>query len=138
MKKILITITLAFLIINIANAKDKTYLKEKYQEAISWFGSNPNQYAFASNRFNDTKAAMVFVKNLYKQGAVKIYVMGIREEAWRVKAEGGAYADTLVIILPKNKKQRKALFTIHAKEAISEGFDPEKDIGQKELLYWWD
>ena len=141
MKNTLITLTLVFLMINTTNAQEKTYLKEKHHEAISWLESNSSQYAFAGNRFNDTKAALDFVKNLYKHGAVKVYVMGIKEEAWWYRwfnSEGGPYADVLVIILPENNKQRKILFSIHGKEAISEGFDIEKDVGQKELLSWWD
>ena len=133
-----LVIVLLLLIVNIANAKDKTYLTEKHQEALVWFESNPNEYAFAGNRFNDSKAAIEFVKKLYKEGAIKVYVMGIRDEDWRIKSEGGPYADTLIITLPQNKKQREVLFKTHANEIATQGLSMEKDINQKELLYWWD
>lgn len=105
---------------------------------MAWLESNHNPYAFASNHFGKKENALKFIRNLYKQGCIKVYVTGIYDEDWRIKEEGGPYADTLVVILPDDKQKRKTIFTIHAKEAISEGFSPEKDTGQKELLFWWD
>lgn len=107
-------------------------------EARAWLESNPNPYAFAGNRFASTEEALAFVNMLYEAGASEVYVTGIHDEEWRIDAEGGPYADTLIIHLPLDMESRKILFEISNEEAVSEGFLPEKDTGQEELLLWWD
>ncbi|MHC4216493.1 MAG: hypothetical protein ACYSWP_24340 [Planctomycetota bacterium] len=67
-----------------------------------------------------------------------MHVANIQKEAWRIKDEGGPYADSLVVVLPKDKEKRKKLFEINRVEAEREGFDGMRDAGQKELFFWWD
>jgi hypothetical protein len=107
-------------------------------EAVAWLTSNENPYSFASNRFSSTDEAILFVEKLYARGAVQVLVTGIYDEAWRIEAEGGPYADTLIIILPEEKGARLDLFEIANDEAKREGFASEKDTGQEELMLWWD
>ena len=107
-------------------------------EAKEWFKNNKNQYSFASNRFGENKNAEAFINNLYDLGAKNIFVTNIMEEDWRIKEEGGPYADSLIVILPNNKKQRKEIFKISSDEAIREGFAPENDTCQIQLFFWWD
>jgi len=60
------------------------------------------------------------------------------EEKSRITREGGAYADTLIVELPVDNAKREALFKVFAAEAKHDGFRPEKDVGQKRVLLWWD
>jgi hypothetical protein len=107
-------------------------------EALAWLESNPNPYALAGNRFYSTKDAIAFVNMLYEAGAVEVLVTNIYDEDWRIQAEGGPYADTLIVRLPQDTEKRKKLFEISNDEAVREGFSPERDIGQETLMLWWD
>jgi len=78
------------------------------------------------------------VQKLYDHGALEIYVSNVYDEEWRIEAEGGPYADTLIIILPEEEDARLDLFEIVNDEAKREGFSSEKDSGQEELMLWWD
>jgi hypothetical protein len=71
-------------------------------------------------------------------GATQVYVVSRFYEPERVAAEGGPYADELVVQLPSNPEQRAKLFEILAKELGSEGFDPPVDNGQSTETLWWD
>jgi hypothetical protein len=112
-------------------------LEPRY-EAASWLESNPNPHALAGNRFTSTEEALTFVEALYEHGAPEVLVTGIYDEDWRIEAEGGPYADTLIIRLPPEVENRRMLFEIANEEATREGFSPVRDIGQDELLLWWD
>jgi hypothetical protein len=107
-------------------------------EALAWLASNPNPYALAGNRFYSTEDAITFVEMLYEAGAVEVLVTNIYDEDWRIKAEGGPYADSLIIHLPQDIEKRKRLFEISNDEAVREGFSPERDVGQETLILWWD
>ena len=107
-------------------------------EALAWLASNPNPYALAGNRFYSTEDAIAFVEMLYEAGAVEVLVTNIYDEDWRIEAEGGPYADTLILRLPQDSEKRKRLFEISNDEAVREGFSPERDTGQETLLLWWD
>jgi hypothetical protein len=88
--------------------------------------------------FESTEEALAFVETLYAAGALEVWVTGIYDEDWRIEAKGGPYADTLIVHLPPEEEKRLALFEIADEEALREGFAPESDTGQKELLLWWD
>lgn len=106
--------------------------------ALAWLEANRNPYALASNRFGPTAKAREFINELLRLGAVQVYVADPMEEERRLKLEGGPYADTLIVELPKDKAARSALFKVFAAEAKREGFDPEPDKGQDQVLLWWD
>lgn len=112
-------------------------LGPKY-EAKTWLEANPHPYALAGNRFASTKEAIAFVELLYEHGAVEVLVTGIYDEDWRIESEGGPYADTLIIRLPSDPSLREGIFDLVNEEARKEGFVAERDIGQEELLLWWD
>jgi hypothetical protein len=107
-------------------------------EASAWLESNTNPSALAGNRFGSTAEALAFVKLLYEHGAVGVFVTDVDDEDWRIELEGGPYTDTLIVCLPSEPEKRKAIFEMVNEEAAREGFSPEKDIGQEELLLWWD
>ena len=102
-------------------------------EAKTWLKSNKNEAAFAVNRFQTTKGAQTFVKRLYDLGAEKIVISpsAIDDEG----EDGGPYADTLIVTLPKNPAKRKLLFQEHEKENED---GKVSDSGQIELVFWWD
>ena len=106
--------------------------------ALAWLDANNNKYALASNRFGSTAEARKFVVELFRLGAVQVYVADPMEEESRLKAEGGPYADTLIVELPADELKRAALFKVFVAEALREGFEPERDSGQKLVLLWWD
>jgi hypothetical protein len=106
--------------------------------ALLWLDSNKNEGALASNRFGPTAQARTFVESLLKLGAVQVFVADPREEESRLKLEGGPYADTLIVELPEEKAKRQALFKVFAEEAKREEFASEPDVGQKQVLLWWD
>ena len=74
-------------------------------EALAWLESNPNPYALAGNRFHSTEDAIAFVEMLYEAGAVEVLVTNIYDEDWRIEAEGGPYADSLIIHLPQDSEK---------------------------------
>jgi hypothetical protein len=106
--------------------------KEEHHEARQWLSTNKNVSPFAGNRFGLKENAVAFVEQLYDAGAETVYVTGINNEP------GGPYADSIVVVLPSDKDKRKKLFEINRVEAEREGFDGMRDIGQKELFFWWD
>jgi hypothetical protein len=119
------------------NGNQDDVLGPRY-EARTWLEANPNPYAFAGNRFASTTEALTFVELLYEHGALEVFVTGIHDEDWRIESEGGPYADTLIIRLPSDPSLRGELFDLANEEIREEGFAPERDSGQEELLLWWD
>ncbi|RKZ79904.1 MAG: hypothetical protein DRR19_24370 [Candidatus Parabeggiatoa sp. nov. 1] len=107
-------------------------------EALSWLQSNPNPSPFASNRFDNKEKAINFVKELYSLGCEKVYVTNILDEDWRMREEGGPYADTLIAELPEEGYGRRTIFEMHNEEASFEDFQREFDDEQNELQFWWD
>lgn len=139
---IIIGISIVGLLINYSlSSTSDGQLTEQFNpqlEAREWLQTNPNPSALASNRFGDSKNALKFVNLLYDKGAVEVFVSNIYDEEWRISEEGGPYADVIIIKMPTDFITRIKLFFIVNCEAIREGFSPEFDHGQKELLLWWD
>jgi hypothetical protein len=96
-------------------------------EARSWIEENPNLYPLAGNRFETKQAAIEFVDQLYSIGAGTVYVTSICSEDWRIREEGGPYADRLIVILPADAQKRNDIFNIYTEEAEQEGLIPEVD-----------
>ena len=109
--------------------------KEKIVEARKWFRGNENPFAFASNVFGETKEAKEFVKSLYKFGVKKVEVTGILEEPFRIKDEGGPYADTLIVHVPSRKREDFLL-----KFSVGGSYLPDELSRIKPGVYrlWWD
>jgi len=100
-------------------------------EARAWLAKNKNRHGFASNRFGDNSQALGFVRRLYQAGASMVSVSGAMREPWRIKEEGGPYADSLVVRFPKSKADR-----VEAAAGIAQ---PDR-ITRKgtTLRLWWD
>lgn len=98
------------------------------------FLSKPNN-TFGVNRFSgDKNPAIVFVSDLYKKGAIEVFITGINNYI----SEDQMNADSVIVKLPDEKEKRSLLFDIYNRELIHEGFEPENDKGQKEIKIWYD
>jgi hypothetical protein len=107
-------------------------------EARAWLASTRNPYPFASNRFEGLAAAAAFIDSLYLLGADTVYVLNVQQDSAWLAREGGPYADALLIRLPAAPETRAGLFAQGAREMRKEGFDPDRDRGQRYLYLWWD
>ncbi len=121
-------------------SSDQYYKKETQNlpEARQWLEANHNTHSFAGNRFSSTQEALSFINQLYALGAENIFIDNIYSEEWRIQQEGGAYADTLIIELPKNTNLRVQLFEKINQEIVKQGFTAEEDKGQRYIMLWWD
>ncbi len=111
--------------------------KNNSHEARTWLKNNKNPHAFVKNRFKDKKAALEFINKFYQNGAVELIIDHIKKEEWRIKKEGGPYADTLVIELPADFQKRTEIFKLYSKEAKNGGYEPENDEGQDIIILCW-
>ena len=119
--------------------QNESFLAEmKHYEAKEWLEKNPNPNALASNRFVSTQKALEFVNLLYEKGADAVYIAKVYDSESTIKGAKGLYSDTLIIVLPEKKMQRKEILKIFAAESLDQGHAPVPDKGQKELLMWWD
>lgn len=111
--------------------------KNDLVEAREWFSKNAgkNKFAFAGNCFGSTEDAKAFVEDLYRLGAMEVFVGGRYADEWRMEEEGGEYAATLYIILPETIPEELMLkmIAIHPDEA-----DIVKQGGRKMIRLWWD
>ncbi len=106
--------------------------QKKSTEARAWLKRNKNKHGFASNRFGETANARSAVQRLYAAGAKKVLVSGIRDEARRIEHEGGPYADTLLVVLPRGAKRDQVMMVADDLEPDESGFDRGR------LRLWWD
>lgn len=92
-----------------------------------------------SNKFDRAGKAAAYVEALYRTGAVRVRVDGLRDRGQR--------ATGLVVELPGDPAQREALFRMYNTEVAEygEGFggeetdpDPVTEGGQRTLTFWWD
>lgn len=109
-------------------------------EARRWLNRNKNKHAFAGNRFADNKETLQFVENLYENGAIEVIVDNIFKERWRIKENGGPYADTLIVLVPQDNVQKEKLIQISRNEynLSSAGFEDVIDDEHTVMILWWD
>lgn len=119
-------------------ASDASLAAMERHSAKDWLGSNRNPSALATNRFGPTGNAIAFVEALFAAGATNVYVAEPLDEPERVEAEGGPYADTLIVEFPDSQPERQALLRIIGEEARAQGAEPPQDRGQRLELLWWD
>jgi len=109
------------------------------QDAREWLAQNGNPRSFAGNRFYDNKEALGFVDRLYELGAVKVWVDNILDEPYRLREQGGPYADTFIVELPDDSTARARLYGVwdhelreRQREELNRYF--EDDV----FIFWWD
>lgn len=110
-------------------------------EARVWLRDNTNTSPFAGNHFFPKAEAAAFVERLYALGARAVYIASIYNEEWRIAQEGGPYADALLVVLPDDPRQRRALIEINRAEARRAGFEEADAFDAADdgtLFFWWD
>lgn len=112
-------------------------LLARQPEAREWLSRNGHPAPLASNRFDAAPEAGRFVEQLYSAGATRVVVHDIVDDELEM-AQGGPYADALVVRLPDEMEQRARVLGIANREAVREGFEPDRDMGQKTVYLWWD
>lgn len=100
-------------------------------EALAWLAAATNPDPFASNVFSKAKA-QAMVGALYSAGAALVQVSGIHNEPWRQKAEGGAYADTLMVTPQRGKLEALT-------KMLKTRFEADEVDGRDgKIRAWWD
>lgn len=94
------------------------------KEVIGWLKSGKNTLGEMWTNIGSIR----FAENIYKQGASKVYAIGIDINP------GFENAGDLVIELPTEPDKRKKVFVWAGKQARSLGFDPDLDEGQQYLF----
>ena len=114
-------------------------------EAREWLANNPNPYPLANNRFDSRDAAQQFVESLYKAGAEAVHITMIHDEPWRLDQEGGPYAESLLVKLPRKPEARAKILAM-AEEEMQHGefLEDEKQYlleihgDEESISFWWD
>ncbi len=109
------------------------------KEARTWLMQNGSDRCFAGNRFYDRQEALDFVNRLYELGALLVMVDNILDEPYRLREQGGPYADTLEVYLPPEAKARGDLTAVFEHELSErQGLDLDKYRQPELLIFWWD
>jgi hypothetical protein len=104
-------------------------------EARKWMKNPVVPGSLAVNRFGSDEEAYAFIENLYALGAEAVYVTNIDHR--RINFDPvGPCADTLIVVLPDDPQQRRALLDTRAAEDYEA--PPIADKGWKEIGFWWD
>jgi hypothetical protein len=104
-------------------------------EARAWLTSNYNPSAFATNEFQTTARALAFVFELYAGGAREVLLDNIAPEVR--PAECGPYADSLIVRLSGDARQRRQVIEMCERAVNCEcgGTCHERSDS---LYLWWD
>ena len=97
-------------------------------EALEWLENNNNPSALATDRFGETIHAIKFVEKLYELGVLKVSVIGILDEPERVEEDGGPYASSLIVELPKDNESRNKIIEFYKKEMDEQGIEEGEGI----------
>lgn len=116
-------------------------------EARNWVETNKSTNTpLAGNRFASRDEALDFIDELYEKGAARVSIEDELDEDWRIKEEGGPYATSLLIELPRDQESKDQLFQIYCEEltrefsidlAIQECLS-NVDHTQTHVTLWWD
>lgn len=120
----------------VEDLKTATQVCEAREASIPYqkfFKGNKNRGgAFASGAFGSTKEAFNWMSKLEKLGATDIVITNVYDEAWRIKEEGGAYADAVFFDVPEDKKDAVLKFV------KSEKPDELDEVRTGTWRVWWD
>ena len=103
-------------------------------EALGWLKESKKPYAFACNRFGETKNAIEFVEHLYKLGAkeVRVSIDYTAGEYLGKPLPREPYADTLFVELPIDYQESEKIIK------CSKGDADEVTREDGILTLWWD
>lgn len=107
---------------------------EETYEVLRWLKESKDPYAFACNRFGETKNAIEFVEHIYKLGAkeVRVRIDYAGGESFGKPLPKEPYADTLYVELPDDTQQSENI--IKCCNTDADTVDREDDV----LTLWWD
>jgi hypothetical protein len=98
-----------------------------------FFRGNKNRHgAFAGAAFDSTKQALAFMDKLASLGATEIVITNVYDEDWRIKEEGGAYADAVNFKVPDEKKDEILKFVKSKKP------NELDEVSSGVWRAWWD
>lgn len=108
-------------------------------EARGWLAENAHPRPLAGNRFATRAEAQAFVERLYTLGAALVQVDGLFAEPERLGADGGPYADTLMVTLPPGAAERGGLYAVWDHELRErQGLALAPYLEADKLVFWWD
>lgn len=94
---------------------------------------------FASHIFSEKEEALEFVEKLYHLGAEKVTVGNINSVEENVFLPYTHYADSLIVLLPKEDKKRESIFSYLNNIGKYKELDAYyKEEGQKNISLFWD
>lgn len=101
------------------------------REVVAWLSGQPKRQN-TLGELATNQESLKLARKLYSIGAVEVLAIeiGIGEQ--------GENSGKLVIILPIEPENRKAIFRWSSKSAREQGFDPDVDIGQKYIFVMLD
>jgi hypothetical protein len=103
-------------------------------EARSWLRGSSSESALASNRFVETRDALIFVQDLYRAGAERVVV-----PKDTIQSDGDeSYADALVVKLPDDPVKRDRVWKLCARELERLGENPPATPDSELVFLWWD
>jgi hypothetical protein len=108
------------------------------KEARTWLEQNSNDHCFAGSRFYDKQEALDFVQRLYQLGALVVLVDNISDEPYRLREQGGPYADTFNVYLPAEPQVRAEIRAVFEHElAERQGLELKRYEFGDLLIFWW-
>jgi hypothetical protein len=104
-------------------------------EAFAWL-STKDGIRRTLGELATAEASLALVAQLYAAGAKEVTAVQIRRSVRETLAEDDVHENTghLVVELPEQSAERKAVFRLRRREARRQGYDPTTDAGQG-LLY---
>ncbi len=107
-------------------------------EARTWMTNPVASGYLAGNRFGSREEGLRFIENLYRLGAKTVYAVNIDHDMFNFD-NGGPGTDTLIVTLPDDLQQRRALLDVAEAEAsLYDGPATLEDDGRAETMFWWD
>lgn len=118
---------------------------ETCREAKAWLLNDDGIWCFIGQQTDglDGQAALDLIEELYARGAVKVWAYNIQSlsgDSVRIAAEKFGFdtdtletVDELVVDMPNNDTQRKAIFSFYDELFNDEG----EDLGQESILFRW-
>ena len=104
--------------------------KDKF-EALSWLKASTDKSKRNLAEFTP-KQSIKWIQQLYARGATEVWAVRIgRNPPYES-------IDTLIVTLPDDPGARLAVFRWTNAQAMSDGFDPDEDYGQRHLYVWFD
>lgn len=108
----------------------KGLLAEHCEEAFAWLMDGQQEFSRNLGEM-DWYESLDFVRGLYEKGAPRVIAAQIEQ----MPGTPEETSNLLLVQLPSPGPERKKLFALGKRRATSQGFDPERDRGQRFLFF---